>query len=91
MEENSYCLYRHLKPCGEVFYIGIGKDLKRPYNKHGRTDYWKRITSKYGCEVQILKKGIPKEEACELEMTLISWYGRKRYGRRITDKYDRWW
>ena len=69
--ENSYCLYRHLKPCGEVFYIGIGKDLKRPYNKYGRTDYWKKIVSKYGYEVQILKVNLLKEQACELEKILI--------------------
>lgn len=73
---NEYCLYRHLKPDGCVFYVGISKNIKRPYNKHGRTKYWKNIVNKYGYEVQILKTHLSKEQACELEMILISWYGR---------------
>jgi hypothetical protein len=80
MEENNHCIYRHLKPCGEVFYIGIGKDLKRPYNKTSRSKYWKKVVDKYGYEVQILKFNLLKEEACELEKLLISWYGRKDMG-----------
>lgn len=76
----NYCIYRHLKPCGEVFYIGIGKDLKRPYNKTGRSAWWKKITSKHNYEVQVLKTGMLKEEACELEIILISWYGRSDLG-----------
>lgn len=75
--ENSYCIYRHLKPNGEVFYIGISKDVKRPYNKNNRTKFWKKVVKKYNYEVQILKKGLTKEEACDLETILISWYGRK--------------
>lgn len=76
-KERSYCLYRHLKPNGEVFYIGIGKDLKRPYNKISRSKYWKNKVSKYpDYEVQILKTGLTKEEACELEIILIDYYKR---------------
>ena len=67
MEENNHCIYRHIKPCGEVFYIGIGKDLKRAHNKQSRTNFWKRVVSKYGYEVHILKQNLTKEEACELE------------------------
>lgn len=74
--ENNNCLYIHLKPNGKIFYVGISKDLKRPYNKHGRTNYWKQIVNKYGYEVQILKKNLTKKEACELEKMLISWFGR---------------
>jgi hypothetical protein len=76
MEKNSHCLYRHLKPNGEIFYIGIGKDLKRAYNKYNRTTLWTRVVDKHGYEVQILKTKLSKDEACELEKTLISWYGR---------------
>lgn len=76
MEKNNHCLYRHLKPCGEVFYIGIGKNYIRANTKHGRNKYWHRIVKKYGYEVQILKSDLTRDEACELEMILISWYGR---------------
>lgn len=77
IKNGVYCIYRHLKPNGEVFYIGIGSDLKRPYKKSGRSSYWKNKVKKYpNYEVQILKTGLTKEEACELETILISWYGR---------------
>lgn len=69
-------LYRHLKPCGEVFYIGIGKEEKRAYTKQGRNEYWKKVYNKYGYVVDILKRDLTWNEACELETILISWYGR---------------
>jgi len=73
---NNCCIYRHLKPNGEVFYIGIGKSIKRAYTKAKRSAFWNNVVSKYGYEVQILKQGMTWEEACELEKLLISWYGR---------------
>ena len=73
-------LYRHLKPCGEVFYIGIGVNQKRPYDKVRRSNHWKNLVSKYGYEVQILKSDLTWEDACELEVALISHYGRKDLG-----------
>ncbi len=69
-------LYRHLKPCGEVFYIGMGKDKKRAYTTSKRSFLWKKIVNKYGYEVQILKDDLEYEEAKELEISLISFYGR---------------
>ncbi|HSA76880.1 MAG TPA: NUMOD3 domain-containing DNA-binding protein [Nitrosarchaeum sp.] len=73
-------LYRHLKPNGEVFYIGIGNDIKRAYSVRGRNKFWKRVHAKYGYEVEILKCDLIWEDACELEKTLISWYGRADLG-----------
>lgn len=78
--ENNWYLYRHLKPNGEVFYIGIGKtkNYHRAYTRHNRNKYWKNIFSKYGTfEVQILKRNLTREFANELEQILISWYRRK--------------
>ena len=76
--ENKWYVYRHLKPCGEVFYIGIGKtnNFKRAYEKQHRSSWWTSVVNKYGYEVQILKRNLTKEEACELETILISWYKR---------------
>lgn len=74
--ESKYCIYRHLKPNGEVFYIGIG-NLKRPYNKKDRSIYWKNTVAKYGYEIQILKSDLTWDDAKELEIILISWYKRK--------------
>lgn len=77
-QDNVYCVYRHLKPNGEVFYIGIGSNLKRPYKKSDRSKYWKSKVKKYpNYEVQILTTGLTKEDACELEQILISWYKRE--------------
>ena len=76
--ENNWYIYRHLKPNGEVFYIGIGhsKKFKRAYDKINRSNYWKSVVNKYGYEIQILKADLTKEEACELEIILIDWYKR---------------
>jgi len=70
-------LYRHLKPCGEVFYIGIGISKKRAYSKYGRNKHWLNTVNKYGYEVQILTNNIEYDLAKELEINLISYYGRK--------------
>ena len=72
-------LYRHLKPNGEVFYIGIGNN-RRPYDKYNRSTHWKGIIKKYGYEVQILKSDLTWEDACDLENILINYYGRKDLG-----------
>ncbi len=70
-------VYRHLKPDGTTFYIGIGVSKKRAYSKYGRNKHWKNTVEKYGYEVQILTNNIEYSEAKELEVILISYYGRK--------------
>lgn len=75
-EGSNYCIYRHLKPCGEVFYIGIG-NLKRPYKKQNRSIFWKNVVEKCGYEIQVLKSDLSWEDAKELEIILISWYKRR--------------
>ena len=70
-------IYRHTRlDTNTVFYIGIGKEVKRAYSKKGRNNYWKNIVNLCGYEVEILKKDLSWEDACELERALISWYGR---------------
>lgn len=77
--KNNKVLYRHLKPSGEVFYIGVGS-LIRPYSMINRNKFWHNIVNKYGYEVQILKSDLSWEDVCELEKILISWYGRRDLG-----------
>ena len=72
-------LYRHLKPNGETFYVGVGNNI-RPYTKSDRNNFWWKVVKKYGYEIQILKRNLTKEEAYELEVILISWYGRRDLG-----------
>lgn len=73
-------VYRHLKPNGEVFYIGIAKSLKRVKNKSSRSIYWKKIVAKYGYEIQVLTSSVDYEQAKELEKMLIAYYGRRDLG-----------
>lgn len=81
MQNNCY-VYRHLKPNGEVFYVGIGtgREFRRAKEKSRRSLFWKKVVSKYGYEIQILKQNLSWTEACEIEIALISWYGRKDKG-----------
>ena len=73
---NNIFVYRHRRlDNNKIFYIGIGKN-NRPYSKHGRNNYWNKIIKKTNFTVEILKKTLLWEEACELEILLISEYGR---------------
>ena len=80
MEEEKYCLYQHIrKTDGVIFYIGIGDKL-RPYKSYGRNKYWHNTVKKYGYEIRILVDNLTWKKACELEMLMISFYGRKDLG-----------
>lgn len=77
MEDKKYCVYRHIRlDTNKTFYIGVSTNIRRPYNQYDRSQFWKNIISKSNYEVQILTTNLTKEEACELEIILISYYGR---------------
>jgi len=70
-------LYRHIRlDKNEVFYVGIGENIKRAYHVRSRTPHWKRIAQK-GYEVEILFEDLTWEQACEKEKEFIALYGRK--------------
>lgn len=74
-------IYRHIRlDTNETFYIGIGKSEKRAYATHDRSNLWKKVVNKSNYEVEILKRDLEWEDACDLEKALISWYGRKNLG-----------
>jgi predicted GIY-YIG superfamily endonuclease len=80
METQDTCLYIHTrKNDGGIFYIGIG-DSKRPYSKHSRNRFWRFVVNKHDYDVTILKTNMTWEEACDLEIKMISFYGRKDLG-----------
>jgi hypothetical protein len=65
-----YYVYAHYtETTNELFYVGIGQG-RRAYNYTSRNRYWKNIFNKYGCRVDILKEGLQKQDAVELEMVL---------------------
>lgn len=75
-------VYRHRRlDSNIIFYIGIGKEEKRAYNKNNhRSIFWKNITNKTDYSVEVIAKDISWENACELEVLLIKEYGRKDLG-----------
>lgn len=74
-------VYQHRNlETGEVFYIGIAKTPKRPYDRKMRSAWWKSYTGKYAYNVEILYEDITWERACEIEKELIAFYGRKYSG-----------
>lgn len=76
----STVVYRHRRnDTGEIFYIGEG-NIKRPNRKKGRNQFWYNIVNKCGYTIEIVAKGLSKEDAWELEIFLISEYGRRDLG-----------
>jgi hypothetical protein len=74
-------VYRHRRlDTDEIFYIGIGKTLRRPYRKDTRNTLWYNITKKTNYKVEILSENLSWEDACDLEKLLISEYGRRDLG-----------
>lgn len=75
---NKITVYRHRRlDTFEIFYVGIGKTIKRAYTKTSRSNHWKSIVNKVGYQVEIIQTVNTWEDACELEMFLIKLYGRK--------------
>ena len=74
-------VYRHRDNFNNIFYIGIGKKESRAFNYRNRSDFWKRYSKKYGVNTEIVAKNISYDDAKELEMLLISEYGRKDLGK----------
>jgi len=72
------------KDTGDIFYVGIGNNVKRAYEIKNRSNkYWKHVVKKYGHDVEILEEGLTWEEACLKEKELIKKYGRKDLGEGI--------
>lgn len=79
--KNNCCVYRHRRlDTNEVFYIGIAGNKYRPYTFKDRTLFWKRIVNKAGYKVEIIAEGLNWDQASELEILLISEYGRRDLG-----------
>jgi hypothetical protein len=76
-------VYKHVRlDKNEPFYIGIG-NLERAYTKRSRNTYWKHIVKSVPYKVEILFEGLSSEDACQKEIELIKFYGRKDLGTGI--------
>lgn len=77
---NDTVVYAHKrKSDDQVFYIGIGQP-NRPQYVHGRSDFWKNYTNKHDWYVEILAENLHWDDACKMEVDLISKYGRRDKG-----------
>jgi hypothetical protein len=69
-------VYIHKRPDNnDIFYVGIGNDVKRAYNTINRNDYWKRKYNKYGLKVDIISENLSLDAAREMEKFLIASIG----------------
>lgn len=72
---SNFYIYKHTKPTGEIFYIGMGRG-----NRHsvitGRSKFWTNIYNKYGRVSEIILNNLNKEQAYLYESTFIKIYGR---------------
>lgn len=82
-----YYLYQHIrKDTNEVFYVGIGtlsnkkNKYSRAYNKCNRSEFWKKIITKYGYNIEIVLESNDRDFICQKEIEYISKYGRRDLG-----------
>jgi len=74
-------VYQHRRnDTNEIFYVGIGRNNRRPHSKWHRNGYWRNIVNKHGYSVEILHENIPYDECKKIERELILKYGRKDLG-----------
>ncbi len=78
----KWYVYRHRRAdTNDIFYIGLGssKYYARAYTKYGRNKMWKNIVSKTKFSIEIVADKLIREDAKELEIFLISLYGRRDF------------
>ena len=74
-------VYQHRRnDTNDVFYVGVGVERKRAFEKSNRNKHWKNITNKIDYSVDVLFDGVSYEDACNVEKGLIESYGRKDLG-----------
>lgn len=77
-------VYNHKRlDTGTIFYVGIGLTEARAYQKKSRSLHWKSIVNKCGYSVEVTHTELVWNEACSIEMYLISFYGRKDLGKGL--------
>lgn len=86
---NSF-VYVHKNPVsGQIFYVGIGKQNRRPKSKDNRNTYWKNYVKKHGEPIiEIIHSGLTWEDACAIEKTLIKLYGKVQDGGVLVNMTD---
>jgi len=75
-------VYQHIRPDkNEIFYVGIGKTIKRAYTTKGRNKLWQAIVKRNpDYIINIIYDNLTWEEACKIEVELIERIGRINTG-----------
>jgi hypothetical protein len=76
-EIRNTVLYLHTrKDDGKIFYVGIGSpDRANDFSNRG--DWWKNVFHKHGAVVTVMVRSLTLQEACDLEIKMIAFYGRQ--------------
>lgn len=78
--ENCYVYIHKKADTKEIFYVGIGSQLKykRAYQMYStkRNSIWNRIVKKHGVLVEVINDNLTREQAVSIEIELIKKYGR---------------
>ena len=69
--KDSYVYVHRRKTDGSVFYVGKGTG-NRAWSASKRNKHWVSVTSKHGCDVQILQDGLQSWYAYEVEVEVLS-------------------
>lgn len=97
-EERKYCIYMHINKINNKFYIGMtGRKVEQRWGSNGsnystQTHFWNAI-QKYGWdnfEHTVLLEQLTKEEACKIEVLLISLFNTQNpnYGYNVSPGGD---
>lgn len=70
---NRFYVYLHLKPNGEIFYVGKGTK-KRAWSQYLRNRHWQCIVNRHGFIVKIHTDNLTENQAFDLEKQLIKQY-----------------
>lgn len=81
---NRFYVYLHLKPSGEIFYVGKGTG-KRAWSRNLRNRHWRYVVAFYDFVVQIHTDNLTEEQAFELEKQLIKHYKKTTILTNVTD------
>lgn len=77
-------VYKHYtKTDNRLFYVGIGKKKDRATSTKNRNNHWLNIVKKHGFYSEIVNDNISFQRAKEIEIDLISKYGRIDIGTGI--------
>jgi len=72
-DSKRFYVYAHLRPTGEVFYIGKGTN-KRAWSRSLRNRHWNFIVDKHGFKVTIVRDRLTEKDAFDLEARLIKYF-----------------